>query len=44
MVDFPAPFLPIKAILSVGFMTNETLLNKVVPLNSTAKLLTEIIG
>ena len=32
-VDFPAPFLPIKAILSFSFITKLTPLNKVVEPN-----------
>ena len=42
-VDFPAPFLPIKATLSFSFITNETSLNNVLPLNSTPKPSIEII-
>ena len=42
-VDFPAPFFPIKAILSLSLITKETSLKRVVPLNSTAILSTEII-
>jgi hypothetical protein len=44
MVDFPAPFLPIKAILSFSLMTNDISLNSVLPLNSTASPSTEIIN
>jgi hypothetical protein len=43
IVDLPAPFFPINAILSVGLMAKETLLNRVLPLNSTARLSTVII-
>jgi hypothetical protein len=44
MVDLPAPFLPIRAILSVGFMTKETSLKSVAPLKETDKLSTEIMA
>jgi uncharacterized paraquat-inducible protein A len=43
MVDFPAPFFPIKAILSVGLMENETLLKSVLPLKSTPSASADII-
>ena len=42
-VDFPAPFLPIRAILSVSLMAKVTSLKSVVPPNSTAMSLTVII-
>ena len=43
-VVFPAPFLPIKAILSFSLIANEILLKRESPLNSTANPLTEIIN
>lgn len=42
-VDLPAPFLPMRAILSFSLIWNEMSLNNVVPPNSTARLSTVII-
>ena len=42
-VDLPAPFLPIRAILSFSLMLKVTSLNKARPPNSTVTLSTEII-
>ncbi|GAA3976782.1 hypothetical protein GCM10022246_31330 [Pedobacter ginsengiterrae] len=42
MVDLPAPFLPIRAILSLSFIEKVTSLNSVVPPNETDILFTLI--
>src|SRR5690606_2609092 len=42
-VDFPAPFFPIRAILSFSLMTKDMSLKSVVPLKATVSPSTEII-
>lgn len=44
IVDFPAPFLPIRAILSVGLMEKEMSLNRACPPWMTEILSTEIMS
>src|SRR5690606_1650458 len=41
-VDFPAPFFPIRAILSFSLMENDTSLKRVVPPKDTEILFTSI--